>query len=263
NLGLIGQVMASGKSRWMLDLRSEDAYLRREAAADAELISGFAFPVMIRTEVVAVLEFYSEQSVAPDPALLEVMGHVGIQLGRVLERDRTRLLLEEHAQRLSALSLRDELTGLYNRRGFMELARQQLRFVERNKRPVVLIFVDLDGMKPINDTLGHEQGDHAIQETAQILKRTFRASDIVARLGGDEFVVLAIDANAERADAARQRTRAAVDAWNARGAAPFQLSLSLGTAQHEPGETIEDLLTRADAEMYQQKRARPGSRLSR
>jgi len=263
SVGLIGQVMTSGKPRWMLDLQAEGSYLRKEAVAGAGLVSGFAFPVLIRTEVVAVLEFYSEESVAPDPALLEVMGHVGVQLGRVLERDRTRLLLEEHAQRLSALSLRDELTGLYNRRGFMELARQQLRFVERSKRPVALIFVDLDGMKPINDSLGHEQGDRAIQETAKILQKTFRASDIIARLGGDEFVVLTIDADAERADTARQRTRAAVDAWNAQGVAPFQLSLSLGTAQHETGETIEDLLTRADAEMYQQKRARPGSRGSR
>ena len=263
DVGLIGQVLSSGKPRWMLDLQAEDGYVRKEAAAGAQLVSGFAFPVLIRTEVVAVLEFYSEQSMPPDPALLEVMGHVGVQLGRVLERDRTRLLLEEHAQRLSALSLRDELTGLYNRRGFMELARQQIRFVERNKRPVALIFVDLDGMKTINDNLGHEQGDRAIQETAQLLKKTFRASDIIARLGGDEFVVLTIDTDAERADAVRQRTRAAVDDWNAQGVAPFQLSLSLGTAQHENGETIEDLLTRADAEMYQQKRARPGSRESR
>ena len=107
--------------------------------------------------------------------------------------------VEERAKRKRAeeefwaLSLVDELTRLYNRRGFYTLAEQQLKLAKRIKRGMLLLLMDLDGMKWINDTFGHEEGDQALREIAMILNATFRGSDIIARLGGNEFVVLSIE----------------------------------------------------------------------
>ncbi len=88
------------------------------------------------------------------------------------------------------LSLTDELTGLYNRRGFFLLGNQQFKTAQRTQMFCCLLFADLDGLKQINDSLGHEIGDKFLIDTAQLLKQTFRESDIIARLGGDEFVIL-------------------------------------------------------------------------
>jgi two-component system, cell cycle response regulator len=92
---------------------------------------------------------------------------------------------------LQALSLMDELTGLYNRRAFLAFAGQQLLLAKRNKKSMLMFFVDIDGMKWVNDHLGHPEGDQLLMDSAQALRMTFRVSDIVARLGGDEFAVLA------------------------------------------------------------------------
>ncbi len=92
------------------------------------------------------------------------------------------------------MSLRDLLTDLYNRRGFITLAEQQLKASNRAQKPLKLTFIDCDGLKWINDTLGHKEGDKALIDTAHVLRQTFRDSDIIARLGGDEFAVLSIDA---------------------------------------------------------------------
>ena len=92
------------------------------------------------------------------------------------------------------LSLTDELTRLYNRRGFLALAEQHLREQKRNERDFVLILADLDDLKKINDNFGHPEGDFAIRKAAEALTSTFRKSDIIARIGGDEFAVLAMEA---------------------------------------------------------------------
>ncbi|MBE0557658.1 MAG: diguanylate cyclase, partial [Proteobacteria bacterium] len=97
-------------------------------------------------------------------------------------------------EEIREMSLRDPLTELYNRRGFITLAEQQLRAANRANRRMLLAFIDVDDLKQINDKLGHEEGDKALIDTARIIRRTFRDSDIIARLGGDEFAVLAIDA---------------------------------------------------------------------
>jgi two-component system cell cycle response regulator len=96
---------------------------------------------------------------------------------------------------LRSLALVDELTGLYNRRGFLKIGEQHVKLADRAKREMSLLFVDLDHMKQINDTFGHQEGDQALIETAVILTKTFRRSDIIARIGGDEFAILAIEAH--------------------------------------------------------------------
>ena len=161
---------------------------------------------------------------------------------------------------LKSLSLVDDLTGLYNRRGFMTLAPQQLKTAERLTRKMMLVFADLDHLKQINDTLGHRMGDLALKETASLFRRTFRESDIIARLGGDEFVVLVMDTGGESATTVIDRLMANLAALNERKGLPYRVSLSIGIAHYEPGEPglIEELLERADSLMYEQKKRKKG-----
>jgi diguanylate cyclase (GGDEF)-like protein len=180
----------------------------------------------------------------------------------VTQREQSKDLLQRQADQLRALSLVDELTGLYNRRGFLTLATQQLKLCDRTMRPALVVFVDLDGMKRINDELGHDFGDQALIETASTLRHCFRYSDVVARLGGDEFVALAIDAAQEMIGTIQQRLYERLAELNAKPGRRFELQFSVGTAAYDPSraEMIEEVLARADGLMYEQKRARKAQR---
>lgn len=159
---------------------------------------------------------------------------------------------------LRSLSLIDDLTGLYNRRGFADLGDQYLKLARRTARGVAMVFVDLDRFKTINDSLGHHVGDRALQKTADILKATFRRSDIVARLGGDEFAVLALEASGESAEALVDRLRERFREFNETSREPYRLSVSIGMYRHE-GDVVtrlEDLLAEADRAMYEEKRGK-------
>ncbi len=177
--------------------------------------------------------------------------------GSLLSRA-VRYAVERHRLRaeLRALSLTDPLTDLYNRRGFYALAEQQLRMAGRTGRGLLLFFADMDGLKRINDTAGHMEGDRALQAVAEVLRRTFRVSDIVARLGGDEFAVLAIDAPENAAEMLTARLRESLNLHNAHSGLPDPLSLSLGLARFDPDRpcSLDDLVARADARMYAHKR---------
>ena len=156
------------------------------------------------------------------------------------------------------LATSDSLTQLRNRRGFILVARQVLSFAKRTESRACLIFVDLDGMKQINDELGHEAGDRALIATANLLSSTFRDSDITARLGGDEFCVMLSGSSAAGARAAIGRLMAAVEERN-RESTPA-LSLSVGLADWDPisNESLDELMNRADREMYLHKRSKDG-----
>jgi diguanylate cyclase (GGDEF)-like protein/PAS domain S-box-containing protein len=155
-------------------------------------------------------------------------------------------------ERLHQLSILDELTGMYNRRGFLLLAEEQLMLARRTKSNLVIFYADLDGLKKINDQQGHAAGDRAIITAAQALARTFRASDIKARLGGDEFIVLAIDCDPGDVPLLLTRLR--------QGLARQNLSISVGTTTIEIQDeiTLEDLVVRADRSMYEMKMSKPG-----
>jgi diguanylate cyclase (GGDEF)-like protein/PAS domain S-box-containing protein len=157
---------------------------------------------------------------------------------------------------LHALLLVDELTGLYNRRGFLVLSQQQLKMADRAKARMLLLFADFDHLKQINDTLGHPEGDRALIEVANVLKETFRTSDIMARIGGDEFVVLAIEAGSLSPEVLVARLQENLEAHNAKGDHHFRLSLSAGVARYDPEYpcSIDELLARADRAMYEQRR---------
>lgn len=157
---------------------------------------------------------------------------------------------------LRTLSLFDELTGLLNRRGFLTLAEQQVKSARRLGQNLHLAFADLDGMKTINDTLGHRAGDRALTDAAAVLRRTFRESDLVARLGGDEFAVLTmVDGHADVTRLA-DRLQRRLHLHNVRGGLGFRLEMSVGgvTCGPDAAASIEELLNLADAAMYEQKR---------
>ncbi len=157
---------------------------------------------------------------------------------------------------LRALALLDELTDLYNRRGFFTLGQQQLKAAQRGKRRMALLFADFNGLKQINDAFGHPEGDRALIETAEVLEETFRESDIIARIGGDEFAVLAIETNGSPAEVLIHRLRENLEARNARGDRPYELSLSVGLAHYDPEApcSLDELVAQADRAMYEQKK---------
>jgi diguanylate cyclase (GGDEF)-like protein/PAS domain S-box-containing protein len=180
----------------------------------------------------------------------------------ITERRKREAQLNQQAEVLRTMSLRDELTGLYNRRGFQEHAEQLLRQMSRSKRAAAVFFIDLNGMKIINDTLGHEIGDRALVATASVLTRTFRESDVVARLGGDEFAVFALECDTDGIRIVRERLSQAVCDLNQSGIERFQLSFSVGAAAYQPTSPLQlqDLLELADHAMYEEKHAH-GARL--
>lgn len=158
-------------------------------------------------------------------------------------------------EELRELSLTDELTGLYNRRGFFTLAEHHFKAARRMNQSSLIIYADMDGLKQINDTFGHHEGSRAIGKAADILRQTFRESDIIARLGGDEFVILAAGA-ADRIDSISSRLQEKFQTYNEQAARGYVLSLSLGSveAKADNGLTVEELVARADGAMYQHKR---------
>jgi diguanylate cyclase (GGDEF)-like protein len=160
---------------------------------------------------------------------------------------------------LAALAVRDELTGLLNRRGFRELAEQHLRLARRANRADAVLSLDLNGFKRINDSFGHAEGDAALREVSRILMATLREVDIVARFGGDEFVVYAPGGdNVEQGRIIAARLADAFAAANAAAGTSrrYDLHTGIGVAALEPGDTLDELLARADADLYAQKKAR-------
>jgi diguanylate cyclase (GGDEF)-like protein/PAS domain S-box-containing protein len=158
---------------------------------------------------------------------------------------------------LRTISITDELTGLLNRRGFFTMAEQQLKIANRSGRGMFVLFTDIDDLKSINDSFGHHEGDRALIETAGLLKRNVRTSDIVARLGGDEFVVLMVDVS-HKADGGiiTSRLGEKLQELNSRPNSKYRLSLSIGLARYNPDEarSVEELIMRADKFMYGYKR---------
>jgi diguanylate cyclase (GGDEF)-like protein len=158
---------------------------------------------------------------------------------------------------LGNLALTDELTGLCNRRGFMAIAERQMKIGRRTGRGILLFFLDIDGMKEINDSFGHGEGDLTLKRIARALKMTFRDSDVIARLGGDEFAVLAIEASGNSESAIRARLAEDLKIVSS-GETRFAINLSLGAVRINTcsNASIGEWMVRADQAMYEQKRRR-------
>lgn len=158
-------------------------------------------------------------------------------------------------EELREMSLFDDLTHLYNRRGFKALSAQLLKRVKRYKNPFALFFIDIDKMKDINDSHGHLKGDVALIDFALILKNTFRESDIISRFGGDEFVILLEDVKENFAEEIEKRLSEKVGLYNEKKERGFGLSISVGVKYVENASdvTIDQVLHEADERMYKRK----------
>lgn len=159
-------------------------------------------------------------------------------------------------EKIRAMSITDELTGLYNRRGFFTLAERDLKIANRHKKKMFFIYADLDNLKEINDTFGHLRGDMILIETAKILRETFREADIIARIGGDEFIVVLIDTTEADAETAISRLRKNIDIHNEKRNRSYKFSISTGIACYDPEfpSSIVELLDHADKSLYEKKR---------
>lgn len=159
-------------------------------------------------------------------------------------------------ERLQRLCLTDELTGLYNRRGFVSVGTHIVEAARREDRAVHVVFADIDGLKSINDNLGHSYGDQAIVDFGKVLKSAVRSSDIVGRIGGDEFVILARgDADAMNKTIARLEQE--IDKFNLANPRAYKLSASFGKTEiktEDRPHQMDELLSEADASMYEEKR---------
>ncbi len=163
---------------------------------------------------------------------------------------------------LEGLSLVDDLTGLYNRKGFFALAEHRVKLADRTGAPFSIAFVDLDGLKRINDTFGHQEGNRALVDAANVLRACFRESDIIARLGGDEFAIFIADAEESQIVGIERRIQQGLAKCNSEAGRRYPLSFSTGivpAAGPKPPD-LETLLARADMLMYQQKSNRQFSR---
>ena len=231
-IGAIGNYWAESHCPTLEDLRL------LQALADATAVT------LENIQIFAELE----ERIRPRVTELENMNEKLRQ--EIAERERVEAEVRQ-------LALTDELSGLYNRRGFLLLAEQQLRMARRSNLSCWLLFADLDGLKSVNDNLGHETGDKYIANTAQALRESFRDADVVGRLGGDEFAILVISAH-EALQEIRHRLNRNIDRVNRTHKDQPPLSLSLGAVRYDPQteNTIEHLLDQADTAMYEEKRAK-------
>lgn len=154
---------------------------------------------------------------------------------------------------LNEVSRTDELTKILNRRGFKEKGQRAIDLAQETLQPVVVFFGDMDGLKKINDTYGHEMGDKAIKLQAEVLKRAFRSDDIVGRLSGDEFGVIAVGMHLDRIDSVKEQIATLSEKISKKNKLPFTLSISLGAVDLQSSSNLKRLLSEADKKLYVEK----------
>jgi diguanylate cyclase (GGDEF)-like protein/PAS domain S-box-containing protein len=255
--GLTGYVIRTGRPL----LATPEVFDRLVQQGEVEAmgtagVDWLGVPLKVGERMIGVMAVQSyTQGIHFNQEDMDLLEFVSTQVAQAIERKR----LEEE---IRSLSLTDELTGLFNRRGFTLLAEQEVKLAHRKNRTMLLFFGDMDNLKTINDTLGHAHGDLALKEVSAILKGCFREADILARIGGDEFVVLALDASVESAEIMTNRIQAALEARNQQGDETYHLTLSLGIARYDPEApcTVSELIAQADGMMYDQKQARKGKK---
>ncbi|HEX3035905.1 MAG TPA: GGDEF domain-containing response regulator [Thermodesulfobacteriota bacterium] len=171
-----------------------------------------------------------------------------------------RYAIERHRVQMTLRNMShiDELTELYNRRGFLTMLEQHCKLAPGTEKGFLLVFAGLDYLKQINDIFGHNEGDMALINTAEILRKTFRDSDIIARIGGDEFVILLIEADNEDMDIITARLQKRLDDYNGNSNRPYKLSISTGIVPYEPQSrySVDEILSQADTLMYTNKLAK-------
>ena len=169
--------------------------------------------------------------------------------------------LEENNMLLAKFSRTDELTQLLNRRGFMNIAQQSVNIAMGIRQSGMVVYGDMDGLKKINDTYGHEAGDRAIKAEAEILTKAFRCTDIIGRLGGDEFAVVALGLTEKAYKKIKDNIEKLCEEWNKTADEEFVLSISLGAAFFDENNfDLNELLKKADAAQYKEKNLKKATR---
>jgi diguanylate cyclase (GGDEF)-like protein len=254
--GVAGRVAERARPVAIEDIdRSEFSTLARGAQYESR--SFLAVPLVADARVLGVLSFTNRRDGRPySQADLEAILPVVDTAAAVM---RNALLI----RRLRAASMLDKLTGLYNRRFFDRARRKELKRARRYGHPLSLLLLDADRFKSINDALGHPAGDQALRALAGVLREVFRETDILCRYGGDEFAVLMPETGRDRARQAADRLRRALASARIPGEDEVpggKLSVSCGLATFpDDASEAEDLLPRADRELYEQKKGRPES----
>jgi diguanylate cyclase (GGDEF)-like protein len=159
---------------------------------------------------------------------------------------------------LKAMSLKDDLTGLHNRQGFLPIATHYLKSLDRQNSIAYILYADIDNMKLINDSSGHQEGDEVIKTVSDILKDVYSGSDIIARIGDDEFVVLPVGFSESGVELINSHLQEKIDEINSGSDKSYDISISYGVAEYNPETpcSIEELLERSEKLMYEQKNAK-------
>jgi diguanylate cyclase (GGDEF)-like protein len=187
-------------------------------------------------------------------AIMVVMASEVTALKTAFERRRDSL--NSAMEQLAELAMRDELTGLYNRRYIMDVLERQKALADRGHLGFTVCYCDLDHFKRINDQYGHQTGDQALREFAEVARSVVRSVDYVARLGGEEFLLLLSGADAEKAHSVTRRLCERSRSLAVIADDPdFRLTASVGIASYRPGERVEDVIQRADQALYVAKAA--------
>lgn len=194
-----------------------------------------------RLGTLCVLDTVPRQITPEDIDLMQVLGQ----------------MVEDELSTLT-MATTDELTKLANRRGFRMIAEPMIALCQRAWQPAAVVMFDLDGLKQINDTFGHDAGDLALKDFAKLLLKVFRNSDVVARVGGDEFCVLLTDPQEAKPEIPLKRLQQRVDMHNAKSGRPYALAFSAGQILFDKKRhaSVYDLLRDADQRMYEQKRSK-------
>ena len=246
-IGLPGRVLLERAALWTSDPDALSALPRGAAMRAAGLRTALCVPLLTGADVVGVLEFFADRELEPDAELLALMMQIGTHLGRAVDRQRADTLLH-HATH-------DALTGLPNRTLLVDQLERSLARQRRHQdRRTTVFFVDLDGFKAVNDTMGHAAGDRVLREVADRLSEVIRAPDTLARLGGDEFVIVC-EALAEdhSAVAIAERIVAVIREPFERDGEQFLVTASVGITVADGSESPSSLIEQADAAMYRSK----------
>lgn len=245
-VGLPGRVLQSGAAVWINDVSTDPGFLRAAAAHAAGLHTAFAFPIVVGSDVVAVMELFQLTIMEPDEVLLGVLTQIGVQLGRVVERSRA----EERLRRDAA---HDALTGLPNRRALLARLEEGFRLKPRFK----LLLIDLDRFKTVNDTLGHPAGDLLLVQVAGRLRAAVGPLDFLARLGGDELAAL-VDGDLGRAlDVSDRIVQAVAEPFDL-GRASVSIGCSIGLCCADDADGVMELMQQTDIALYEAKRSGRG-----
>jgi diguanylate cyclase (GGDEF)-like protein/PAS domain S-box-containing protein len=243
--GPIHRVWVSNRPIWIADVAHDIEMRRGPAALKAGLHSIFAFPILVGEEFYGVIELFARDVRPPDPGLIGAVQTIGSQIGQFMAR-------KAAEQNLRFFASHDSLTGLSNRTMFNDRLHQALAQAARFERSLALLFIDLDGFKQVNDTLGHAVGDILLAELANRLRATLREGDVIGRMGGDEFVVLIEEFTeaGQVAEVAKKLLDTVARPFALQGR-EFQVTASLGISIYpDDGKDADTLIKNADMAMY-------------